>query len=202
MPMPIDDYQNHDVHEAITELKQVLTAVRRSDTVKQDQSIKERVDSLKAVVPFVESRIRSIDPSLCPATTLSNLQSQAARAATALNNYSSSSNDAQIQNAEKSIDQMLVLSSQLPVPESFEDLEALGASIQESRRSIAGYLGSLKRQVNREKESLSTLQAQLGEVKAEIDGQKGSCRSNNHRSSNAILGGPRQALDAIPRADR
>lgn len=163
----VSAFEKHPVHRSLADFQaRVDTAI---GSEKQTPSSPGRLARLTYVAKFIETRLKTVEPSLTPRPQLNSLNQSLGKATGDLKNFESDGNDAHLKSANDQLDLGLANIGMIPLAAVPDEVSALGAAASSFREGIMTILTDAE---ERQKE-LSTRNEQLKEKATQIEGELG-----------------------------
>ena len=99
-----DNFQNHNVHQVVSQLREAL---KEAENKASDYPAIDYLDGLRQAISYIDQRLELASPVLTSAGRLSNLEKSAQATLNELNQYNSNSNAGHLTNASNQVDAAL-----------------------------------------------------------------------------------------------
>ena len=168
MPEWINQLENHQIHDA---LRSAITPVEeiKSNPESLSPDAYERIDRISFVLTELQRRLGIIDPLLIPLGPLNNLRTPLSQISIHLSHFQSNGNEGYIQNAHNQLENILVHSSQIAIPTTSNDMDAIRDAAIGLRRSVGQHLRHLEEEARNASSQLATLEESVSSLRTVVE---------------------------------
>ncbi|MDF7800264.1 hypothetical protein P4C99_12370 [Pontiellaceae bacterium B1224] len=168
MPELINQFENHQVHD---DLRSAITPTEeiKSNSEGLTPDAIERIDRISFVLSEMQRRLGITDPLLVPINPLNKLQAPLTQISSHLSNFQSNKNEGHIQNAHNQIENILVHLSQIPVPITSSDMDAIREAAIGLRRSVGQHLRHLEDEARGALTQVTTLEGNVSNLQSVVE---------------------------------
>jgi hypothetical protein len=130
-----EQFESHAIHESIRSALAAVTSIP-SGNWELDTPTTEKLERIRQVLLATQSRIASVDPALVPMQVLQQLVGPIQKIEQGLSTFESDGKTEQINLGHNQLENVLVATSNIPVPVSANEVESIREAVTALRRSI------------------------------------------------------------------
>lgn len=167
----VDNFENHQIHNNLESVVNVLKAIKEQDD--QVPDVFEEVNRLNQILDIIPATFSKLDPAMVPISTITKLDQIILNINSDLDNYKNTKDKAQLENANSRAENLLLHISTLRIPTDYADIKGIRIATSSLRRSVSQYIRNMKSEESNLKNSFKKLEDKINEQSSNIDSQKG-----------------------------
>lgn len=166
-----DRYDNHPLHNTLRTVQTHLNDLN-TELLKTSEDALASFERLILVSELLRKRLESTDPNLVPTQTLNNLNSSFQAILNEVSAFKNDKNLNRFTNTNSQIENILIYLSNIVVPATPTDLEAIREAASTYRRSVGQLLRAIDEEQSGIKNKFASLSNDLAKLSNEINAQK------------------------------